>query len=100
MMEQAIAAQLRAAGGAATNLRGLRYWPPAAIGMVRAAGEHWLGSPEGPDKPTREEMTEQLTGWLFTGIAEQFPGPPVPAGSAPASPSARPAGSLPPKETR
>ncbi|WP_312856746.1 TetR/AcrR family transcriptional regulator [Arthrobacter mobilis] len=73
MMENAIHAQLQAAGGG-PRLRALHYWPPAAIGMVRAAGELWLASPDGPDKPSREEMTEQLTGWLFSGIAEQFPG--------------------------
>jgi len=77
MMEKAIQAQLQAAGGTAADVRGLRYWPAAAIGMVRAAGELWLGSPDGPQKPSREDMTEQLTAWLFTGIAGQFPGVPL-----------------------
>lgn len=101
MMENAIHAQLRAAGGTAADLRALHYWPPAAIGMVRAAGELWLGSTDGPGKPTREEMTDQLTRWLFTGIAELFPRLPVPAGSSPASGPAqesRQAGGLPSKE--
>ncbi|MFD1213174.1 TetR/AcrR family transcriptional regulator [Arthrobacter sp. GCM10027362] len=77
MMEAAIQARLHASGSTAAELRALRYWPPAAIGMVRAAGELWLGSPDEPDKPTREEMTERLTGWLLTGIAEQLPGTPL-----------------------
>lgn len=100
MMEQAIRAQLRAAGTAA-GMRGLRYWPAAAIGMVRAAGELWLGSPDGPEKPTREEMTAQLTGWLFAGIAEQFPGlPDAPAPAARSAQSPLPPGSQLPKESR
>jgi len=37
------------------------YWPGAAIGMVRAAGEHWLSSPEGPDKPSEEHMARSIT---------------------------------------
>ncbi|MPY10893.1 TetR/AcrR family transcriptional regulator [Arthrobacter bussei] len=45
------------------------YWPAAAIGMVRAAGEHWLSTPDGPDKPTEEQMAHHITGWLFDGIA-------------------------------
>ncbi|MHA7180184.1 TetR/AcrR family transcriptional regulator [Arthrobacter sp. MDB2-24] len=45
------------------------YWPAAAIGMVRAAGEHWLCSPDGPDKPTEEQMARHITGWLFDGIS-------------------------------
>ncbi|WP_104164957.1 TetR/AcrR family transcriptional regulator [Arthrobacter sp. SX1312] len=45
------------------------YWPAAAIGMVRAAGEHWLSSPDTPDKPTEEQMARHITGWLFDGIS-------------------------------
>lgn len=44
------------------------YWPGAAIGMVRAAGEHWLLTPDGPDKPTEEQMARHITGWLLDGI--------------------------------
>lgn len=45
------------------------YWPTAAIGMVRAAGEHWLSTPDGPHKPTEEQMAHHITGWLFDGIS-------------------------------
>lgn len=51
----------------------LAYWPTAAIGHVRAAGELWLGSPEGRDKPSREEMAENITRWLFAGISNNIP---------------------------
>ena len=44
------------------------FWPTAALGMVRAAGERWLATPPGPDKPSEAQMTEQLTAWLFDGI--------------------------------
>jgi AcrR family transcriptional regulator len=46
-----------------------QYWPAAAIGMVRAAGEQWLCSPDGPDKPTEDQMASHITGWLFDGIS-------------------------------
>jgi AcrR family transcriptional regulator len=95
MMEKAIQAQLQAAGGTAADVRGLRYWPSAAIGMVRAAGELWLGSADGPQKPSREDMTEQLTAWLFTGIAGQFSGSPLPQHEQPPL-----AATLPMKESR
>ena len=45
-----------------------QYWPSAALGMIRAAGERWIASPPGPGKPTEEQMTDQLTAWLFDGI--------------------------------
>lgn len=45
------------------------YWPAAAIGMVRATGEHWLATPDGPAKPTEEQMAHHITGWLFDGIS-------------------------------
>ncbi|GAA1131954.1 hypothetical protein GCM10009582_31670 [Arthrobacter flavus] len=53
----------------------LTLWPQAAIGMVRAAGELWLATPDGPTKPTEAELSEQLTTWLFEGIANHVPTP-------------------------
>ena len=47
------------------------YWPTAALGMIRAAGERWIAAPAGPGKPTEEQMTEQLTAWLFDGIGTE-----------------------------
>ncbi|WP_246165396.1 TetR/AcrR family transcriptional regulator [Arthrobacter yangruifuii] len=52
------------------------YWPTAALGMIRAAGERWIAAPGGPGKPTEEQMTDQLTAWLFDGIGyDRGPGP-------------------------
>ncbi len=51
----------------------IAYWPTAAIGQVRAAGELWLGTPEGPGKPGRENMAEHITRWLFAGISIDIP---------------------------
>ncbi|GAB3757220.1 hypothetical protein GCM10027591_06530 [Zhihengliuella somnathii] len=36
--------------------------------MVRAAGEAWLRTPDGPAKPAREDLTNTITGWLVHGI--------------------------------
>jgi AcrR family transcriptional regulator len=48
------------------------YWPTAAIGLVRNAGEQWLGSPASPDKPDQETMARQITAWLCVGIAPEL----------------------------
>ncbi len=50
-----------------------RYWPRSAIGMVRAAGEQWLSTPPGRDKPAEDQLTDALTGWLFDGIRNSAP---------------------------
>ncbi|MEG9248138.1 TetR/AcrR family transcriptional regulator [Arthrobacter sp. Soc17.1.1.1] len=64
------------------------YWPAAAIGMVRAAGEHWLATPDSPDRPSEEQMARHITGWLFDGISRYedlvTAAPPLPATRRPA----------------
>ena len=50
------------------------YWPNAAIGLVRNAGEQWLASPASPSKPDQEAMARQITDWLCFGIAPEVPG--------------------------
>ncbi len=45
------------------------YWPTAAIGLVRTAGELWLNTPPAPGRPDHVTMAEQLTKWLFLGIS-------------------------------
>jgi AcrR family transcriptional regulator len=45
------------------------YWPTAAIGMVRGAGELWLSSPASPGKPDQQAMAAHITDWLCAGIA-------------------------------
>lgn len=52
----------------------IRYWPTAAIGLVRNAGEMWLGSPPGKAKPDQATMAGQITDWLCLGIAPELTG--------------------------
>ncbi|WP_387552644.1 TetR/AcrR family transcriptional regulator [Pseudarthrobacter sp. NPDC058329] len=49
------------------------YWPKAAIGLVRNAGEQWLTTPDSPTKPGQEAMARQITAWLCVGIAPELP---------------------------
>lgn len=65
----------------------LSLWPGAAIGMVRAAGESWLRTPASPAKPTEEELTRKITGWLVFGIAGGSTGPPAPQTTEPTTSS-------------
>ncbi|CCQ46341.1 bacterial regulatory s, tetR family protein [Pseudarthrobacter siccitolerans] len=51
------------------------YWPKAAIGMVRNAGEQWLSTPDSPAKPGQEAMALQITDWLCVGIAPELSAP-------------------------
>lgn len=50
----------------------LTFWPRAAIGMVRAAGEQWLSVP-GPNRPSESDLADSLTAWLCDGIAAAVP---------------------------
>jgi AcrR family transcriptional regulator len=54
------------------------YWPNAAIGLVRNAGEQWLASPDSPAKPGQEAMARQITDWLCFGIAPELQDSPAP----------------------
>jgi AcrR family transcriptional regulator len=49
----------------------LGYWPTAAIGLVRTAGELWLKTPPAPGKPDHGAMAEQISTWLFDGVRHQ-----------------------------
>ena len=92
MMESAIRAYLSTGAGTAPLGPAASYWPTAALGMVRAAGERWLATPAGADKPTQEQMTDQLTEWLFDGISyDRF----APGQERPAPARTTPAGSTP-----
>lgn len=54
------------------------YWPKAAIGLVRNAGEQWLSTPDSPTKPDQETMARQITAWLCVGIVPGLiPAPPT-----------------------
>ncbi|WP_307036411.1 TetR/AcrR family transcriptional regulator [Arthrobacter sp. B3I4] len=67
--------QLRAAPGKEAVIG---FWPNAAIGLVRNAGEQWLASPDSAAKPGQEAMARQITDWLCFGIAPELQEPPVP----------------------
>jgi len=49
----------------------LGYWPTAAIGLVRTAGELWLNTPPSPARPGHAAMAEQMAAWLFDGVWRQ-----------------------------
>ncbi|MFF1881757.1 TetR family transcriptional regulator [Pseudarthrobacter sp. NPDC058196] len=54
------------------------FWPRAAIGLVRNAGEQWLSTPDSPTKPSQEAMARHITAWLCVGIAPELtPAPPT-----------------------
>jgi AcrR family transcriptional regulator len=48
------------------------YWPKAAIGLVRNAGEQWLSTPDTAGKPGQDAMARQITDWLCVGIAPEL----------------------------
>ncbi|MDR6267800.1 AcrR family transcriptional regulator [Arthrobacter russicus] len=50
------------------------YWPTAAIGMVRTAGELWLTS-DPSTRPDAETMAQNITRWLFNGISSELTAP-------------------------
>ncbi|MDO8105892.1 TetR/AcrR family transcriptional regulator [Isoptericola sp. b441] len=53
-------------------------WGSGAVGFVRGAGEWWLGHRSEQDAPSREELAERVTAWLWTGpvsaLARNLPG--------------------------
>ncbi|MDJ0314709.1 TetR/AcrR family transcriptional regulator [Arthrobacter sp. H35-D1] len=53
----------------------LGYWPTAAIGLVRSAGELWLQAPDDASKPDSTAMAEQISAWLFDGVGHHVPTP-------------------------
>ena len=42
-------------------------WAAGAVGFVRGSGEWWLTHRDDPSAPTREELTERVTAWLWAG---------------------------------
>ncbi|HMO10704.1 MAG TPA: TetR family transcriptional regulator [Actinotalea sp.] len=42
-------------------------WGSGAVGFVRGAGEWWLAHHEEPGAPSREDLAERITGWLWAG---------------------------------
>lgn len=42
-------------------------WAAGAVGFVRGAGDWWLAHHDAPEAPTREELVERVTAWLWAG---------------------------------
>lgn len=42
-------------------------WGAGAVGFVRGSGEWWLQGRDTPGGPSREELTERVTAWLWAG---------------------------------
>ncbi|MCH6470432.1 TetR/AcrR family transcriptional regulator [Sinomonas terrae] len=49
----------------------ITFWPTAAMGLVRAAGERWLEAPDDQTKPTLDAMAGLIADWLYAGIATE-----------------------------
>lgn len=87
-------------GDSAGREAAIGYWPNAAIGLVRNAGEQWLASPPSPSKPDQEAMARQITDWLCLGIAPALRSGPNTAAPAPTpEPTSAPTLSEPKKES-
>lgn len=71
---------LRQQGRTPTGDSATWYWPRAAIGMIRSAGETWLATPTGAQRPDAERLARKLTAWLTVGLegtyAHDRPAPP------------------------
>ncbi len=44
-------------------------WAAGAVGFVQGTGEWWLANGDAPVSPSRTEMTESITAWLWNGPA-------------------------------
>ena len=42
-------------------------WAAGAVGFIRGTGEWWLTHRDDAGAPTREELTDRVTGWLWAG---------------------------------
>lgn len=54
-------------------------WAAGAVGFVRGTGEWWLNHRDVPGAPTRAELTERTTAWLWAGPVSALRGPARPA---------------------
>lgn len=48
-------------------------WGTGAVGFIRATGEWWLTNAPEPNMPNKEELTERMTAWLWSGLSSQTP---------------------------
>lgn len=44
-------------------------WAAGAVGFVRGAGDRWLATPESERTQDRHALTDEVTTWLWTGVA-------------------------------
>lgn len=42
-------------------------WGSGAVGFIRGAGEWWLAHRAEPETPSRQELTDKVTAWLWGG---------------------------------
>lgn len=42
-------------------------WGSGAVGFIRGTGEWWLSARDSVDAPSREELTDRVTSWLWGG---------------------------------
>lgn len=86
VLESGLARGLAARGRVPTPADPLALWPRAAVGMVRAAAETWLQTPEEGRIPATA-MADAITGWLLGGLHGAAPDPDRHAAPAPAGPA-------------
>lgn len=49
-------------------------WGTGAVGFIKSTGEWWLTSRGRPGIPSKEDLTQKITGWLWTGLCSTLPG--------------------------
>ncbi|KGM13796.1 TetR/AcrR family transcriptional regulator [Cellulomonas bogoriensis] len=62
----------RVLGTGPAHPMGAEVWAAGAVGFVRGAGDWWLDHHDEPDAPTRTELAERLTTWLWAGPVSSF----------------------------
>lgn len=60
-------AQVMAAGAGDPGASWVDVWAAGAVGFVRGTGDWWLNHRDAPGAPTRTELTERTTAWLWAG---------------------------------
>jgi AcrR family transcriptional regulator len=66
-------------------------WAAGAVGFVRGAGDWWLAHRDEPDAPSREELTDRITAWLWAGPVSALSARPSTRTSPTTSPTTPPA---------
>jgi AcrR family transcriptional regulator len=63
-------------------------WAAGAVGFVKGAGDWWLAHRDDPDAPSRDELAERVTTWLWAGPVSSLsrPRPDTATSGAPGTP--------------